>query len=127
DLIAGLSFARKIGNSLALRPFTGREAAPGSISVPELEQFFRDGLGTHCHQSATAKMGRDAMSVVDGRLKVYGVAGQRISDGSVLRRVTTGSTMAHCVVIGGRAAEILQTKCGSDTAQKESSALFALQ
>jgi choline dehydrogenase len=110
DLIAGLSLAREIGNSPELRPFTGREVAPGSISVPELEQFFRDGLVTHWHQSGTAKMGRDAMSVVDRQLKVYGVDGLRIADASILPRVTTGNTMAPCVIIGERAAEILQTE-----------------
>ena len=67
--------AREIGNSAALQPFTAREVAPGSLSVAELEQFFRDGLATHWHQSGTAKMGRDAMSVVDGKLKEYGVDG----------------------------------------------------
>jgi choline dehydrogenase len=110
DLITGLSLAREIGNSLALRPFTGREVAPGSLSVPALEQFFRDGLVTHWHQSGTAKMGRDAMSVVDGQLKVYGVDGLRIADASILPRVTTGNTMAPCVIIGERAAEILQVE-----------------
>src|ERR1700733_8804576 len=55
-----------------------------------------------------AKMGRDAMSVVDGRLKVYGVEGLRVTDASFLPRVTTGNTMAPCVVIGERAAGILQ-------------------
>ena len=110
DLIAGLSLAREIGNSRALRPFTGREVAPGSISVPELGQFFRDGLVTHWHQSGTAKMGRDAMSVVDGKLKVYGVDDLRVADASILPRVTTGNTMAPCVIIGERAAEILQSE-----------------
>jgi choline dehydrogenase len=104
DLIAGLSLAREIGNSRALRPFTGPEVAPGPLSVAELEQFFRNGLGTHWHQSGTAKMGRDAMSVVDGQLKVYGVDGLRIADASILPRVTTGNTMAPCVIIGECAA-----------------------
>jgi len=108
DLIAGLSLAREIGNSSALRPFTGREVAPGSMSATQLEQFFRDGLGTHWHQSGTAKMGHDAMSVVDGQLKVYGIDGLRIADASIMPRVTTGNTMAPCVVIGERAAAILQ-------------------
>jgi choline dehydrogenase len=108
DLIAGLSFAREIGNSAALRAFTGREVAPGSISVLELGQFFRNGLGTHWHQSGTAKMGRDAMAVVDGQLKVYGVDGLRIADASILPRVTTGNTMAPCVVIGEQAAAFLR-------------------
>jgi choline dehydrogenase len=55
-------------------------------------------------------MGRDAMSVVDGNLKVYGVDNLRIADGSIMPRVTTGNTMAPCVVIGERAAEILKAK-----------------
>ena len=108
DLIAGLRMAREIGNSTVLRPFTGREVAPGPMSLAELEQFFRDGLGTHWHQSGTAKMGRDAMSVVDGNLRVYGVDGLRIADASILPRVTTGNTMAPCVVIGERAAAFLR-------------------
>jgi choline dehydrogenase len=108
DLIAGLEMARAIGNSAPLRPFTGREVAPGSLTETELEQFFRDGLVTHWHQSGTAKMGRDAMSVVDGELKVYGVDSLRIADASILPRVTTGNTMALCVVIGEQAAALLQ-------------------
>jgi choline dehydrogenase len=48
------------------------------------------------------------MSVVDGRLKVHGVESLRIADASILPRVTTGNTMAPCVVIGERAAEFLQ-------------------
>jgi len=48
--------------------------------------------------------------VVDGNLKVYGVDNLRIADGSVLPRVTTGNTMAPCVVIGERAAEILRRR-----------------
>jgi choline dehydrogenase len=53
-------------------------------------------------------MGRDAMSVVDGQLRVYGVDGLRFADASILPRVTTGNTMAPCVVIGEQAAAFLQ-------------------
>jgi choline dehydrogenase-like flavoprotein len=53
-------------------------------------------------------MGRDAMSVVDAKLKVYGIENLRIADGSIMPRVTTGKTMASCVIIGERAAEILK-------------------
>jgi choline dehydrogenase len=108
DLAIELDMARAIGNSAALRPFTEREVAPGSINGAGLERFFRDGLGTFWHQSGTAKMGRDAMSVVDGELKVYGVDSLRIADASILPRVTRGNTMAPCVVIGEQAAAFLQ-------------------
>ncbi len=53
-------------------------------------------------------MGRDALSVVDGKLKVHGLDGLRVADAFVMPRVTTGNTMAPCVVIGERAAAILQ-------------------
>jgi len=48
--------------------------------------------------------------VVDGKLKVYGIDNLRIADGSIMPRITTGNTMATCVVIGERAAEILRTQ-----------------
>ena len=90
-----------------MRPPTGREITPGSLNKAELERFFRDGLRTFWRQSGTAKMGRDAMSVVDGKLKVYGVDGLRIADVSIMPRATTGNTMAPCVVIGEQAAALL--------------------
>jgi choline dehydrogenase len=53
-------------------------------------------------------MGRDAMSVVDHRLRVYGIDKLRIADGSIMPRIVTGNTMAPCVVIGERAGEMLK-------------------
>jgi len=82
------------------------------MSEPELEQFLRHGLVTHWHQSGTAKMGLDPMSVVDGKLRVHGVDALRIADASIMPRVTTGNTMAPCVVIGERAADLLKAQHG---------------
>ena len=48
------------------------------------------------------------MSVVDRNLKVYGIESLRIADGSIMPCVTTGNTMAPCVIIGERAGEILK-------------------
>jgi choline dehydrogenase len=47
------------------------------------------------------------MSVVDGSLRVYGVQGLRIADASVMPEITTGNTMAPCVMIGERAASLV--------------------
>lgn len=52
-------------------------------------------------------MGRDTMSVVDGSLKVHGIENLRVVDGSIMPRITSGNTMAPCVVIGERAADTL--------------------
>ena len=105
--IASVELCREIGNSASLSPFAKREVMPGNLTGAELERFVRDAASPYWHQTCTAKMGHDAMSVVDGNLKVYGTERLRIADGSILPRVTTGNTMAPCVIVGERAAQIL--------------------
>jgi choline dehydrogenase len=107
--INAVNLNREIGNSAALRPFVKREVMPGSLTGTELERFVRDDASSYWHQSGTAKMGRDGMSVVDATLKVHGIKGRRVADDSVMPRVTAGNTMATCVIIGERAAEMLRT------------------
>jgi choline dehydrogenase len=106
--VACVDLCREIGNSAPLRPFTKREVMPGNLRGAVLEDFIRDAASTYHHQTCTAKMGRDSMSVVDGQLKVHGIEDLRIADGSIMPRVTTGNTMAPCIIIGERAAEILR-------------------
>jgi choline dehydrogenase len=108
--IACVALCREIGNSAALRPFAKREVMPGHLKGAVLEHFIRDAAATTWHQTCTSKMGRDPISVVDGRLKVYGVDNLRVADGSIMPRVTTGNTQAPCVVIGERAAEVIRTE-----------------
>ncbi len=106
--IACVQLCREIGNSAALRPFTKREVMPGNLKGAALDNFIRDSVVTYYHQTCTARMGRDSMSVVDANLKVYGIENLRVADGSIMPRVTTGNTMAPCVIIGERAGEILK-------------------
>jgi choline dehydrogenase len=106
--IACVELCREIRNSALLRPFTKREVMPGNLKGAELENFIRNGVESYCHETCTAKMGRDSMSVVDGGLKVCGIENLRIADGSILPRVITGNTMAACVIIGERASELLR-------------------
>jgi choline dehydrogenase len=105
---AGVELCREVGNSRALRSFARREVMPGNLKGLELHTFIRNGAISYWHQSGTAAMGRDAMSVVDGELRVFGLKNLRIADASIMPRVTTGNTMAACVVIGERAAELLK-------------------
>jgi choline dehydrogenase len=107
DLKAALACVqgmREVGNSALLKPFVKREVMPGNLSGADLEAYLRDAAVTFWHQVGTARMGRDPMAVVDGRLKVYGIDGLRVADGSIMPRITTGNTMAPCVIIGERAA-----------------------
>lgn len=110
--IAAVELCRALGNARAFAPLVTDEAMPGNLGRAEMERFVRDAAVTYWHQTCSAKMGRDPMSVVDSRLKVYGIDRLRIADGSVMPRVTTGNTMAPCVIIGEQAARALRAAHG---------------
>lgn len=107
-----VEFCRALGNAQAFRPFVRGEAMPGDVTGDALDRYIREAAVTYWHQSCTAKMGRDEMSVVDGTLAVYGVSALRVADGSIMPRVTTGNTQAPCAIIGERAAEMMREKHG---------------
>jgi choline dehydrogenase len=106
--LAIMALCREIGMTDALKPFVKSEAMPGDLGEAELKDFIRNDCTNYRHQTCTAKMGRDAQSVVNAQLQVYGIDNLRIADGSILPRVTTGNTMAPCVVIGERAGEVIR-------------------
>lgn len=110
--IAAVELCREIGNSNAFDALVRQEAAPGPRDRAGLIDFIRKSAVTYWHQSGTAKMGRDWLSVVDGELKVYGIEALRIADSSIMPRITVGNTMAPCVVIGERAADMIAKQHG---------------
>jgi choline dehydrogenase len=118
--IAAVELCRELGNSDAFSELVNGETAPKSRDRRGLIDFIRKSAVTYWHQSGTAKMGRDSMSVVDAELKVYGVEGLRIADASIMPRITTGNTMAPCVVIGERAADLIQSQHGLSQAYRTS-------
>jgi choline dehydrogenase len=103
----GLQIVRELGNSEAMKPFVKREILPGALNCAALDDLIRDGAMSMHHPTCTAKMGQDDLSVVDAKLRVYGVKNLRIADGSIMPSITTGNTQAPCVIIGERLAEIL--------------------
>ncbi len=105
--LAAVELCREIGNHSAFTPLVRGETAPRSRNHAGLVEFVRNSAVTYWHQSCTAKMGLDRMSVVDARLRVYGIENLRIADASIMPRITTGNTMAPCVVIGERAADMI--------------------
>jgi choline dehydrogenase len=107
-LRAGVELCRKIGNSAPLAAFAKREVFPADKI--DVEKLIRLGLNSFFHPTCTARMGEDELSVVDNQLRVHGVEGLRIADGSVLIEITRATTMGPCVAIGERAAALVKTQ-----------------
>ena len=102
----------------ALAGTSSARSCGATSRLPDLEAYIRDAASTYWHQIGTAKMGNDSTSVVDGRLKVYGVENLRVADGSIMPGITPANTMAPCVVIAERAAQLLTSSTGSDSSPK---------
>lgn len=108
NALENLRFVQELGAQMPFKGLVKGESLPGKLHTRALEDYARNAAVTYWHQCGTAKMGRDAMSVVDSQLRVYGVQGLRIADASILPHVTSGNTMAPCVVIGERAVEAIR-------------------
>lgn len=107
-LARGIELCREIGNAAPLAPFVKREVAPGrKLDEAALADFVKNGATTFFHQVGTCRMGKDDMAVVDASLKVKGMEGLRVADGSIMPRIVSCATMASCVLIGERAADLI--------------------
>jgi choline dehydrogenase len=69
--------------------------------------YLRAHAETLYHPVGTCKMGTDASSVVDAELHVYGVAGLRVVDASVMPKIVRGNTNAPAMMIGEKAARMI--------------------
>ena len=107
--VASLRFARKIFQAAPLDPYRGSELAPGVDvqSFDELLAYAREFGSSIYHPVGTCKMGRDASSVVDPRLRVHGVKGLRVVDASVMPTLVSGNTNAPVIMIAEKASDMI--------------------
>ena len=108
-MIEGVKVARKLARTRALAELIGDEYRPGDSvqSDDEVLEFVRNYGATIFHPVGTCKMGADAQSVVDTRLKVHGVAGLRVVDASIMPTLVSGNTNAPVVMIAEKAADMI--------------------
>jgi choline dehydrogenase len=109
-IVRAIEAARELGRQSALDAVREAEAIPGpkAVSKEDLVDFARAGAASFGHPVGTAKMGIDAEAVVDSNLRVHNVRGLRVTDASVMPSITAGATNAPCIMIGGRAAMLIQ-------------------
>ncbi|MDP6814934.1 MAG: GMC oxidoreductase, partial [Alphaproteobacteria bacterium] len=108
-LLDGVHLSRKIIESPAMDGFRGVELAPGEeVQGDEaVLAWVRETAETTFHPTGTCRMGQDDRAVVDERLRVRGVTGLRVADGSIMPTLVSGNTNAACLMIGEKAAAMV--------------------
>jgi choline dehydrogenase len=111
-LVQGVKMARWFGEADSYSDLRGEEIAPGAAakSDADIAAFARRESDTIYHGAGTCKMGpaADGMAVVDPSLRVRGVDGLRVADGSIMPEVVNATTNAACVMIGEKAADLVR-------------------
>jgi choline dehydrogenase len=114
-MIRGVELARKMAASQSLRSYGNRELIPGarSHSRDRIARFIKQNVMTTYHYAGTCRLGIDAESVVDERLRVRKIAGLRVADASVIPSVPVSAMNAPSMLIGYRAARYLAEDAGA--------------
>jgi len=109
-MVEGLKFARRLVNAPPLRDYVAGEFLPGERVQTDEDwlAFCREAGDTVFHPTSTCRMGTDAASVVDERLRVRGLAGLRVIDASVMPAVVSGNINAAVIAIAEKGADLVR-------------------
>ncbi|OCO98403.1 MULTISPECIES: GMC family oxidoreductase N-terminal domain-containing protein [unclassified Ensifer] len=109
-LVEGIKLARAIFAAPPMAGLEGREILPGPDvrTDEEILAYLRAEALTVYHPVGTARMGRDAMAVIDPvSMKVFGIEGLRVADASVMPTLIAGNTNAPSMMIGEKCARAM--------------------
>lgn len=103
---------REIAAQPALARYIVREHEPGDEVVADAQilDWARRRASSIFHPVGTCSMGpaHDPAAVVDARLRVHGIDGLRVVDGSVMPRITSGNTNAPIIMIAEHASSMMR-------------------
>lgn len=117
-LVEGVEVARRLARTEAFKNDLETELRPGADirSRAGLEAYVRSMTETLYHPVGTCAMGpagsrvgpQQRPPVVDPELRVHGLSGLRIVDGSVLPEIIGGNTNAPIIMVAEKAADLLR-------------------
>jgi choline dehydrogenase len=104
-----VTLTREIFAQSAFDPFRGAEIQPGAPvrSDADIDAFVRAKSDSAYHPCGTCRMGVDELAVVDGELRVQGIAGLRVVDASIMPSMVSGNLNAPTIMIAEKAADMI--------------------
>ena len=110
SLLSGVKLVRRIFATEPLRSMVLAEDLPGDAcrTDDDVREFLHKAASTFCHPSGTCKMGQDAMSVVDERLRVRGVESLRVIDASIMPALPSAGPAPAVFMIAEKGADLIK-------------------
>ena len=108
--LAGLRELRRVMHQPAMQAQWDKELRPAPAPGEDdhaLSAYIRATGSTIYHPTSTARMGTNAMAVVDAQLRVRGMDGLRVVDGSIMPSVISGNTNAAIIAIAEKASDLI--------------------
>ena len=111
-LVDGVELSREIARTKPLADLLVSEVSPGpdAKSRDAIADAVKKSVNTIFHPVGTCKMGNDEMAVVDAQLRVRGLEGLRVVDGSIMPTIVGGNTHAPIVMIAEKAADLMRAR-----------------
>jgi choline dehydrogenase-like flavoprotein len=108
--IGTVRFMRALFEHPVVKPYVKAELLPGpSVQTDDQILAAYDKVsGPGYHAVGTCRMGIDAASVVDEKLRVRGVTNLRVADISIFPTLVSGNSQAPAMAAAWRAAEIIE-------------------
>ncbi len=109
SMIGAVRVVRDYVRQSPLAELIAEETMPGEAYASDtqiLEAYDRFGTCGY-HAVGSCRMGKDAASVVDPRLRVRGVEGLRVMDTSIMPAIPSGNTQGPTMAMAWRAADLI--------------------
>jgi choline dehydrogenase len=107
-MVAAMKFIQQLANTEPMNKYCGGLFSPSPEE--DWSKFARSTYTSYFHGAGTCKMGpvSDPMAVVDGRLRVHGLANLWVGDASIMPTVAHANTNLTSMMIGERAADFIR-------------------
>ena len=108
-LVKGYKLTKKLMDAPTFTKIRKKDIFTPKVKTDDdIRNIIRERADTVYHPVGTCKMGNDSMAVVDSHLRVHGIEGLRVVDGSIMPTLIGGNTNGPIMAIAEKAVDLIR-------------------